>query len=291
MVSPTLHLSAGEVLLALDGIDPVDLLAAELTGQGAGDRSLTPWRGRAAFGRPAERSVLLTDPATDARCVLPVAALRACRTAAVVALATRTLLGNGMVTAAVLGSGYALQAQLTVILRHLRRVGCLTVRGGAAHHGSLIEPRLLDQIDLAGIRLVVATTVEEAVFAADLVLAVGGPADRLAIGALAKGSVVVNATGRDIPGGVADSVDQLYVDDASLIERSIDRHAVRAHLGGQRPVDADLGQVLSGAHPGRTHLDHILLVELLGTETLSPALAQLLYQTAQDRRLGSQLFD
>jgi ornithine cyclodeaminase/alanine dehydrogenase-like protein (mu-crystallin family) len=299
MVNPILHLNASEVLSALDGIDPVDLLADELTGENTSDRTqsseadvrLTPWRPRATPGVRTQESVLFEDRRTGARCVLPVSSLRACRAAALSGLAARTLLGSGMVTSAILGSGYVLQAHLTVILRHLGRVGSIAICAGEERQGSLIEPRLLDQIDLAGIRLVVAPTVAAAVSAADLAVVVRSTAARLEIGVLAKGTVVVNATGQDLPGDLVGSVDQIYVDDASLIEKKLDRYTVRTHLSGQRRIDADLGQVLSGTHPGRTYLDHILLVELLGADVLSPSLAGVLHRTAVDRRLGSQLFE
>ncbi|HEX6352580.1 hypothetical protein [Actinophytocola sp.] len=294
MAEPILQLSADELSSALEGVDPVDLLAEELadgTTSAPEEVRLTPWRGRVgATRRPMAEPLLLEDLRTGERCVLPASGLRACRAAALTGLAATAFLAPGEATAAVLSSSFATEPHLMVIARYLRRVGRLTIYSASDRSESAIEPRVLDHLDLAGVRVHRTTSVTDAVLAADLVVA-AATSGRLRIDSLAKGAVVVNATNQDLPDDLVNAVDGLYVDDAALIEENRNRYFVDAHLRGRRRIDADLGQVLTGARAGRTELDHVLLVELLSANALDPTLASVLHRAALERGLGGQLFE
>lgn len=312
MISSVRWLDADELSHSLDYIRPLDVLGEELTGRAAGggprtphrDVSLTPWR-HYATGSPATELVLLEDERTGAGCVLSAAGLRACRAAALTGLAARLLLVPGAVTAAVVGSGLAAQTQLMVIVQHVRGVSHIAIYPGEDGGKGMIEPKVLDQIDFAGIGLSVLAAADEAVFSADLIVTTGAAPAELYIRAMAKGAVVVNATNLDLPDTLVDSVDQLYIDRAELVGDNLDRYFAKTHSAGmegnsewsyqpdawrhQRRIDADLGQVLTGTHPGRSHRDQILLVELLSAKALDVRLASMLYQAANERGLGSQL--
>lgn len=278
MISPLRWLDADELSRSLDYSRPIDLLAEELTGKVDESRqpyrggSLTPMRADAATDAQVTDLVLFEDERAGARCVLSATGLRACRAAALTGLAARTLLAPGKVSVAVLGSGLAAQTQLMLIARHLDGVHHLAVYLGDDGSEGRIEPSVLNQIDLAGIRLSVVSAVDEAVLSVNLVVTTGAAPAGLDIRAMADGAVLVNATNRDLPDALLDSVDQLYVDDAELVADNLHRYFVRV-----RRVDADLGQVLTGAHPGRMRFDHILLVELLGAWALDVRLAGMLY--------------
>lgn len=298
MAGPILQLKADELASAFDGVD-LDVLAEQFVGRAAADRTgqttedayLTPWRGRVlAVRRPMTEPLLFEDRRTGARCVLPAPSLRACRAAALTGLAARTLLTPGVVTAAVLGGGPAMPLHLTVIARCVPGVGNLLVCPAGVAEGE-IAPRVLDQLDLARIRLAVAATVGDAASAADLVVVVAATSERLDIGAISRGAVLVNATNHDLPDDLIDCVDRLVVDDAALLEEHLTRYFVRAHLEGRRRIDADLCQVLTGTRPGRTQPDQILLVELLSADALDPSLAGVLRGAALDRGLGGELFE
>lgn len=269
MISPTLLLTADELAAALDGVDPV----TALVGQPVGWIRLTHWQG------PSSDTVLLEDRRSGARCVLPASSLRAGRAAALSGLAARKLAAPGLGVAAVLGFGLAAQVHLRMIIRHLSAVSKINVCDGP------IESTVLDRIDLAGIQLAVAADPGDVVLGANQVLVVSSAPGRLEVGRLTRGALVVNAANEDLPDDLIDAVDQVYVDDAALIAEHPDRYFVRAHRG----IDADLGQVLAGVHPGRTHLDQIVLVELLSANALAKSFACLVYQAALDRGLGSQL--
>lgn len=298
MGEPILLLSAGELSCALAGIEPIALLAAQLVGRytdGATEVTdglrLTPWRGGVLATRgPMAEPLLLEDLRTGARCVLPAVGLRACRAAALTGLAATAFLVPGAATAAVLSRGFATQPHLMVIARYLRRVSRITICSTPYGADGAAAPRMLDHLDLAGVHIGLTARVADAVFAADLVIAAAS-SWRLEIGALAKGAVVVNVTNQDLPADLVDAVDGLYVDDAAFIEENRTRAFVGAHLDGRRRIDADLGQVLTGACAGRTDLDHILLVELLSANALDAVLASVLHRAALDRGLGGRLFE
>ena len=119
---------------------------------------------------------------------------------------------------------------------------------------------------------------------------------------LARGVVLINSTGRDLPDALVDQVDELYVDDLTLLSGHTNRHFVAAHLAkrADRPgsridtertgprIDADLGLLLAGRHV-RAHADNTVLVELLGVDTLNVRLAHRIRQAAERAGLGSRV--
>lgn len=315
MTKSILRLDTDELLSALDAIDPVDVLVEELVGQSVGGSdgppqpaaSLTPWLADDEPGLgPVAELMLLDDLVTGTKCVLPSSALYVFRTAALAALAARELVVPGVVTAAVLGNGFAAQASLSLIARNLSGLSHVAVCPESDEVNIPMQPRVIDQLDLAGVGWLMTTAVSEAVFGATLIIATIGRARWLEIGQLPKGAVLINTTGEDLPDELVDAVDQIYVDDATLIARNPHRYFARMHLAGtadhppppgrivsRRPprVAADFAQVLTGAHPGRTHLDHILLVELLGARVLDARLACKLHGAALERGLGVRLVE
>lgn len=326
MTNPILRLNTDELLNALDAIDPVDVLVEELVGQSVGgtdgppepDYRLSPWVADDAAGHghgtengiepvgPAAELLLLDDLVAGGRCVMPSSALYVFRTAALATLAARELVAPGVVTAAVLGSGFVAQASLSLIARNLFGLSHVAVCPDSEDLNIPLAPRVVDQLDLAGVGWLMTTAVAEAVFGATLIVATIGRARWLEIGQLPKGAVLINTTGEDLPDDLVDAVDQIYVDDATLIEHNPHRYFARKHLGkptdtgkstrrassGRSPqVVADLTEVLTGAHPGRTHVDHILLVELLGARVLDARLAGRLHRAALERGLGIRLVE
>lgn len=313
MTSPILRLSAEELRSALDGIDPIEVLAEELIGKTV-DRTewdrrqvgrLTPWRD--ASGAPASDQVLVEDLRSGSKCLLPASSLRMVRAAGLTALTARELLTRGVVTAAVLGSGPATQLQLTLNTRYVPDISHIAIATWSTGDGGTpVEPEVLDELELAGIGLSISDSVEEAVFGANLVIVVGGRPEGLELGHLARGALLINTEGRDLPHDLVNGVDQIYVDDAALLEANPERYFVKMHLAAsgnsdwprphngshhRRHIDADLGQVLTGARPGRRNIDDILLVELLSVHVLDVWLACRLHRAARERGLGARLLE
>ncbi len=303
MSEAILRLDHDEVWTALEAMDPVGVLAEELIDRTVGNDTrrgeLTAWTGPGAADADL---VVLDHPDAELRCVLPAASLWTFTSAALAALAARELLVRGGVTVAMLGAGRATQPQLSVIARHVPDISHVAVYLGRSGAASL-PVRVTDLLELSGIRLSVVPTAAEAVFGANLVVTADGgmPGDmsEQRIGRLARGTVLVNTTGRDLPAELADQVDEVYVDDLSLLAANQDRHFVSAHLaapptgtgvGHDGPrIAADLGQLLAGRRPARTHVDNVVLVELLSTHTLGARLAVRIQQAAVRGGLGTRV--
>jgi ornithine cyclodeaminase/alanine dehydrogenase-like protein (mu-crystallin family) len=278
-----LQLSDDDVWTALDDVNPVELVANELTGKpadrdGARIPRLSPWAGDGA----GQELVLLEESDT----VLPASALRWVRTAALSALAARVLINPGVITAAVLGAGLAVQFELNVVTRWvpgISHVAVLITSGAAAVP---VELRTLDLLELAGISLSIADCAAAAVFGANLVIVLtGGALEHLGPAALTKGAVLVNATDQDLPDELLDRVDGIFLDDIRLLGADPCRTALRR--AGR--VEADLREVLAGAHRGRSGADDIVLVELLGAGVPDAWIADQIRQVARRRGPGTRL--
>jgi ornithine cyclodeaminase/alanine dehydrogenase-like protein (mu-crystallin family) len=310
VTNQTLRLDDDELRLVFELINPVEIVETQLI-ERAADRGGHAARqtGRLVPGTVPGSEILVEDPSSGIRCLLPGSSLAALRMAALAALVTNELLAAGVVTAAVLGSTPAVQLYLAVAARHVSSLSFLA----ACPEDQTVDPRALGMLAGAGVSVSVVADVDEAVFGANL-LVVADPYHRLLpTNGLALGSLLVNMSGQDMPDRLVNAVDGIYVDDAGLIEENRHRRFVRRHLdastseakplrrpeGWYRPlgwrderrIDADLGQVLCGAHPGRTHVDDVLLVELLGSLWLDIPLAGQLQRAALEHGIGTWLLD
>jgi ornithine cyclodeaminase/alanine dehydrogenase-like protein (mu-crystallin family) len=304
MTNPALQLDTEDLLSVLDVINPIDVLIEELISKAAGrperppnpDGRLAPWRrGASAEGGSAAEMLLLEDLRIGGRCVLPRSALYVVRTASLTALAARELAVPGVVTAAVLGFDLTAQTSLSLIARYLpglSHVAVCPIGDEPNQACGPMEPRIIDQLDLTGVGWSVTAGAAEAVFGATLIVATVASARWLEVGHLAKGAVLINATGEELSGYMVDAVDQIYVDDAALIGSNSNAAALD-RTGTRCPsrIEADVAQVLTGAHAGRMNLDHILLVELLGVRELDVQLACALHRAALEHDLGVWLLE
>jgi ornithine cyclodeaminase/alanine dehydrogenase-like protein (mu-crystallin family) len=317
----TLRLSSRQTLCALADVELLEVLADRLAYP---DRPAHPDRGaQVMFGVAAAGQTVVEDPETGLRCLLPAAMLRMIRAAGLAALASRELAAPGVLTAAVFGTGTAIQVQIAVMAHYLPMLSHIALGSGGQ------EPAVtsvLDELERAGIGLSAAADPERAALGANLLIAVTPSPDPLRIGPLPLGALVVNATGQDLPPDVVACASRIYVDDLALLERNRHREFVARHLAGPdarpdarsdagpdagpdagggpllghregwyrhpvaghgyQPVRADLGMVLAGAAPGRLD-DEILLVELLGAEAVDAALAGQIGRAAAEHDLGS----
>lgn len=229
MAGPVTRFVVDELWRVLDEVDPVDVLCATHRANG----QITAFQGD---------EVLYHDDKTGAQCVFPAEPLKALRVAALAVLAGRVMLAPGPVTATVIGDGLTAELSVSVIARYLPDVVHLSV-----HNGQL-SPRVKDQLDLDGIDVAVTTDISDAVFGASFILATSALAAWLPR-RLARGAVVVNTSGTDVP----THVDQV--------------------LG-----EADLARVAAGEHPGRRRLDDVVLVEAHKADRLDAELAHHLYE-------------
>ena len=305
-----LRLSAGQTLRALHEIDLLELVAERLTVAGAG-RMVPVLRPGEAGGwppaRPGVAETAVEDPGAGAVALLPTATLRMIWAAGLAGLAARVLAAPGVATAAVFGSGAALGLQVSVLARYLPALGHVTVPRVPSRRLADGGPSVRAQLDLAGIGLSAIRGPRRAALGANLVVLAASARGAPDIGPPAPGALVVNAAGRDLPGQVLDRIDRVYVDDLALIAGNQHRDFLRVRPAGReappllrnregwyrpeagpraRPVEADLGDVLDGASPGRANEEEVLLAELLGAAAVDAALAWRLWQSAAECGLG-----
>jgi ornithine cyclodeaminase/alanine dehydrogenase-like protein (mu-crystallin family) len=310
MTGPTLRLRHSDVLHALEEFDLLDAVAQNLIWRtGGGPHEPRTSRFVPDGGAAAEEELTaVEDVDTGDTCLLPTSSLRMIRSAGLAGLAAKELHAPGVVTAAVLGSSSAGQLYPSVIARNVPNLSHVAIYAGGATPGPTVDRGLREQLELAGIGLSITTSARRAASGANLVVLTDPDADHPYLGQLAPGTLVVNATGRDLPDELVTSVDQVYVDDLGLLDENQHRSVVRMHRTGadaagpllnqregwhrheagwrhERRIEADLRQVLTGAH-GRKHIDDIILVELLGLDVPDITLASRIHQTAVKYRLG-----
>jgi ornithine cyclodeaminase/alanine dehydrogenase-like protein (mu-crystallin family) len=297
MTGTVLQLRSHEVWSALEAIDPVATMAEYLIGRtvgrvGTGRKSpgrLVSWSGTARNGGDL---VVLDHPDATGACVVPAHSLRGSQAAALATVAAREMLVNGGVTMAMLGPAADVQPQLSVVARHVPDISHIALSSESMGTKD-VEPRLVDQLELSGIGLSVVPTVADAVFGANLVIATddGGSARDLAelrTDQLARGALLINATGADLPADLADQMDHVYVDDLGLIEHHPDRRVAAGHLTEPR-IAGDLAGLLAGQVPRRWHDGDNVLVELLGVHDLNADLAYRIYEIATHTGLGVRI--
>lgn len=316
MAESVLRLDSDDMLHTLETVNPVAVLAEQLIKRTIGHPEQTedtairliPW----ADADSEHEYVLSVDESLGLSCAMPAVALRTLHTAALAAIATRELLTLGGVTVAVLGTWYAAQTQLTVLARHVTDIVHVAVRITDKSGTPELEPRLVDQLDLVGIGLSVTSDLADTLFGANLVVAASDGAlddsdGHPLIGNLVRGTVLVNASGHDLPTALLDQADQIFVDDITLLTEHTHRHFVDRHfanaaattagqpgsswLGADRrpAITTDLGMLLAGTRVGRQQQDDILAVELLSTGDPDVHLATTIAAAARDNGLGRQV--
>jgi hypothetical protein len=302
------RLQAEDLLRAIDLLDPLAVVAEDLVGRPAPAQRRT---GRFVAGLASDPELtLVEDLGSGERCLLPTACLRMVCAAAVASLAVRELHGTGVGTVAVFGGESPTDLLLAVIAAYLPNLSHVAVYAPASGPEPPVDRAVAERLELAGIGLSVSGEARQTAFGASLFIVAARDRGRLDVGTPAPGVLLINASGADLPDELLDAIDQVYVDDLQLVVDNPHRAVVRQHLSGsdgaaeplgapregwhrrqagwrhRRRIETDLGRVLTGDHPGRTHVDDVLLVELLGLRELEVALAGRLLRTAIEHGLG-----
>lgn len=275
-----LHLGEADLLTAFADLDAVGFadeslrraaLNVEFPDAASGSRCT-------GIGGPASGLVLLHDERIGGLCVLPAAGLTVLRAACHTALAARELLVARVATAAVVGAGSAVVAQLTALALSVANLSEVVVCPARGHEPGWPTGRLARHAAEQGIALSFTRTAQRALLGADLVvLATGATAamcEDVDAHLLARGALLVNATGSALPARLARRADQIFVD-APIAE------------GGR----VSLGRLLHGEGPGRLRDDSLVVVDLFGPPVPDVALASRLHEIALRHGLGGVLDD
>jgi alanine dehydrogenase len=237
--------------------------------------------------------VMIFDPATGRPLALAEAgAITAIRTAAVTALATDLLARTDATSLAILGAGTQARSHLEAMLevRPITRIRLwsrtlakaeIFAAEESAHHGVPIDA---------------VSDVAAAVDGADIICTTTSAREPILPGALLTHGMHVNAVGASIP-----SWREL---DTEVVKRSrvfTDRRESLANEAGEYRLaleegaidddhlQAELGDVLIGKHPGRVSDDEITLFRSLGLAVEDLAATRLVYERAVERGIGTRV--
>jgi alanine dehydrogenase len=245
----------------------------------------------AARGIPTHRAIVAAfDPATGTpEAVMDGEVVTAMRTAAGSALSTRLLAREDAAVLAVLGTGVQARAHAEAV-RRVRPIREVRIAGRDRAKADALADEL---------GAVAADGFEEAVAGADIVCACTHSPEPVVRGArLAPGthvtSVGVNPAGRELD---ADAVARALVvveSRAAAVEPfpvgSNDlAWAIRDGVIGPDHVHAEIGELVSGARPGRTSPDQVTIYKSVGVAAQDAAAAALVLEAARERGLGTEV--
>ena len=236
---------------------------------------------------PHQGAVLLHDGVTgQLTAILNASPITEIRTAAVSGAATKALARDGARTVAILGSGVQgrshVDAMQTVLDDPIIRIWS---RNPAHAEALALETHSL-----------VAASVEEALAGADIVCTATAAREPIVeLGWLSPGTHI-NAAGSSIRTSrelTSETVvaATLFVDrrESTLNESGDYLFAVEEQGIGPDHIVAELGEVLSGSHPGRRADDELTLFKSLGIAVEDLAAAELCVVRARERGVGTEV--
>jgi ornithine cyclodeaminase/alanine dehydrogenase-like protein (mu-crystallin family) len=255
---------------------------------GYGLKALCITPGNPAIGKDAHQGGVLLFAADTGEplALVNASALTEIRTAAVSAVATSLLAADGAAELAIVGTGVQGRAHARA-LAATRPLTGIRIAGRDLARAREVAAELAGEL---GVPVRAFGSVAEAVDGAGIVVtATTSPQPVLHREWLAPGAHV-NAVGACVPR--AREIDTAIMAEAALFADS--RESVRneagdyllaAQEGADNPVRAELGDLLTGAAPGRLGDDEITVFESLGLAAEDLAAASYLYQKAA--RLGA----
>jgi ornithine cyclodeaminase/alanine dehydrogenase-like protein (mu-crystallin family) len=258
-----------------------------------GLKAICVFPGNAAIGKDAHQGGVLLFDGEDGELLALVnaSAITAIRTAAVSALATRVLAREGAAELAIIGAGVQARAHLSAIacVRDIRRVRIAARRlENAQKLANDMQPRFPAPIEAV-------ETVEAAVRDADVIVTATTAREPVIRREWISAGTHINAVGtfsfnaREID--TATMVDaSLFVDrrESALNEAGDYLIALKEGAIGPGHIRAELGDVLIGAHSGRTSPNDITIFKSLGIGIEDLAAAAHVYQKAYDQHCGTQ---
>jgi ornithine cyclodeaminase len=220
--------------------------------------------------------------------ILDASAITEIRTAAVTAVATRTLAREDARVLAILGAGVQGRAHLEA-LGEVRAWTKIRIYAPTTEHAQALTAR--DE------RASVAPSAQEAVRDADVVVvATSSREPVISRGWLAEGAHI-NAVGASSPAAreldtATVAASALFCDsrESVLGEAGEFRLAISEGLiAGEEHIRAELGEVLSGTAPGRTAADELTLFRSLGVAIEDIAAAQVAVVNARRQGIGTEV--
>jgi len=237
--------------------------------------------------------VMIFDPSNGSPlALLEAGAITAVRTAAVSALAADRLARRDASTLAILGAGTQARSHVEAMLevRPIERVRVWS------RDPVKVSRFAEEQTALHGVPVESSPDVATAVAGADIVCATTAAREPVLPGALLEKGMHVNAVGASVPewrelDTEAVRRSRLFTDRRESLENEAGEYRLALEEGviGADHLQAELGEVLIGAHPGRTSEDEITLFRSLGLAVEDIAAGRLVYERALASGVGTQV--
>jgi ornithine cyclodeaminase len=211
------------------------------------------------------------------------------RTAAAGAVAARHLARADARVAGVLGAGVQarLQIQALAMVRPIERVLVW------ARDGAKADTCADDLTRRLGLDVIPVQSAEKLVLESDVVVSATPSRTPLVVADWLQPGLHITAIGADAPGknelhpAVLERADLVVCDSRAQCARLGELH--HALEQGIEPAVVELGEITSGARPGRTGPDQITVCDLTGTGVQDTAIALLAYDKAKAAGLGTTI--
>ncbi len=248
-------------------------------------------------GLPSHQAVILVfDSATgSALALMDGTSITGARTAAGSALATRTLARPEAQILALLGTGVQARSHIRAVMR-VRKIREVRVWGRSAEKAVSLAQEISRE---HGIQARGLTSLQETLVGAEIVCATTHSADPVVLGEWLKPGVHVNSVGLNAQGR---EVDEAAVLKALVVVESRDQALAPAPSGAndltwliqkgvitREHIHAELGEILSGARPGRTSPEQITLYKSVGVAVQDAVAAQLVLDAARQQKIGREI--
>ena len=247
---------------------------------------------------PSERKIerasgviILNDPETNYPiAVMEASLISSMRTAAVSVIAAQKLAKKGFETLTIIGCGLIGDRQLQSMLEqfdHIKQVYVFDQfeKASANFIGKWAEAR-------PDIHFVQATTAKEAVENGEVVITCT-VTDKpyIEYDWIQKGTFISNISIMDIKKDVFTQADKVLVDDWSQANRekkTINQLVLEGRFS-REALHAELGELLTGAKPGRENDDEIILLNPMGMAIEDISSAYYIYKEAKQQQIGTTL--
>ena len=259
-----------------------------------GLKAICVFPGNAAIGKDAHQGGVMLFDGRDGELLALVnaSAITAIRTAAVSALATRLLARETAIELAIIGAGVQARAHLGA-MACVRKIKCVRIAAGrfesAQNFANEMQPQFLFPIEPL-------ETVAAAVRGADVIVTATTSREPVIRREWISAGAHINAIGTFSP--KAREIDtetmvaaSLFVDRRESVFNEAGDYLIAAAEGaiGPEHIRAELGDVLTGGHPGRTSPDEITLFKSLGLGIEDLAAAEYVYRKAGAQAAGTSV--
>jgi ornithine cyclodeaminase len=249
---------------------------------------VTVFPGNGALGLHTHQAVVMlfdSDTGTP-KAMLDGASITALRTAAGSALATRSLAREDASVLLVVGTGVQALSHARAVAR-VRKLRQLRVAGRDGGKAEQLAQSLGRELGIAARGYSIAA---EAFQGAEIVCATTHAEQPVVQGAWLEPGMHINSVGLNPKGREldADAVKRARVFVESRAAALAPPPSGAGDLMGAE-VQAEVGEVLAGTHPGRRSPDEITLYKSVGVAVQDAVAAQLVYDAALKRRVGTEV--